>query len=542
MSVTSASEISAARIYASGDILIVNPVNACIIFVSSIIVSAVLEYSVRFVQTRVENRYVRTVVDVVTQELTIVGVVALCIMLAQSALPAESSYRIYVTILTLANICLFIMACLFVAFVVAQFLVGMLDFQQWKRFEEGRMDSEEVRSLRFREQRYKLAADRYTSELQRVYGLSLRECPFHEVCGSYYKRLLVRLSNLSFRVWLALSVVVLANFGRAVLSPWSSTDSMTNLQRLLNGGLYLACTGYFIALILILFCLHLRSKLNALLEGKYPVLSTVGADLVLFGDPMLCVELMQCVVMSMNYYGTLFVTGIAETIPSQYRIVAVVLFLVPYAVMWVLCFWAIWALSIMSVLGGLHKNKTMIERAVLRLLGDADVDSELESDPEDFSDDEAIGTVDNKSKTKKPGGAEASTAAAKPRTKMERKKSAGLLTVRSGHQKLAATAESPIAPRPLWLDPDDHWDGATTSAAGAVEPNTIAAADRVFFDNVDSREFQIVLRQQAPHLVHDAEEQRRRAANDEVQDRTCRDGKKRPVWLDSDEELDERIL
>jgi hypothetical protein len=533
MSVTSATELTAARIYASGDIIIVNPVNACIIFVSAILVSAILEFSVRFVQTSVENKYVRTVVDVVTQEVTIVGVVALCIMLAQSALPGDPAYRIYTTILTLANICLFIMASLFVLFVVLQFAVGMLDFRRWKQFEEGRMDVEEVRSLRLREQRYKLAADRYAKELARVYELSTRDCPFYEACGVVYKRLLVKLSNLSFRVWLAMSVVVLANFGRAMLVPWSTTDGQSDFKRFVNGLLYLGSTGYFTMLLFLGFCAHLRSKLNGLLEGKYPVLSTVGSDLVLFGNPLHCIELIQCVVMSMNYYVTLFVTGIVETVPGTYRIAAIFIFLVPYVVTAVLCFWAVWALSIMSILGGLHKgnNKQLVERVVRRLRGEGDAlsDSESEGEPEDYSDDEAINNVHNKH-TKTP---KTSSLPVKQRKTKQ-------LKLGKTVQKLDTAGDSGVAPPPAWLDPDDHWDGTGTVPSGAA--GSVGVADTVFFENVDSREFQLVLRQEAPHLAKNAEKRRLLEADDEVRERTCRDGKKRPIWLDSDEELDERML
>ena len=535
--------ISAAHLYASGDIIIQNPVNSCIIFVSAILVSAVLEFGVRFVHTSVENKYVKTVVDVVTQEVTIVGVVALLIMLAQSALPEDPSYTIYGTIFSLANICLFLMATQFVLFVVGQFAVGTFDFTRWKRFEEGRMDAEEVQALRFREQRYKLAAERYAKELLRVYSIPVRECPFYEASGVVYKKLLVKLSNLSFRVWLAMSVVVLANFGRAMLVPWSATDDMSDMKKFINGLLYIGSTGYLTMLVFLAFCLHLRSKFNGLLEGQYPVLSTVGSDLVLFGNPMHCIELIQCVVMSMNYYMTLFVTGIVQTIPGTYQIAAIFIFLAPYVVTALLCFWAVWVLSIMSILGGLHKNRPLVQRVVRQLRGDADVhsdSSESDAADDDFSDDEALAALDDKPA---PATNPSSTTGSKTGSKEKAPKKGGrtkrAMSIK-GVEKIAAADDQLAAPRPQWLDPDDYWDGTGTVPNGGA--NEVAVVDNVFYGNVDAREFQCVLRQQAPHLAENADDERRRGADDDVKDRVCRDGKKRPIWLDSDEELDERVL
>jgi hypothetical protein len=342
-----------------------------------------------------------------------------------------------------------------------------------------------------------------------------------------------------------MSVVVLANFGRAMLAPWSNTDELSDFEKFLNGLLYLGFTGYFITLLLVGFCLHLRSQFNGMVESKFPVLSTVGSDLVLFGDPMHCVEFMQCVVMSCNYYVTLFVTGIVQTIPGNYRIASIALFLIPIVVITVLCSWALWALSIMSLLGGLHKpsNKATVER-VVRLLRGEGVSDEDDSNDDDnaaeYSDDEAIQStlghaprIDKKLASK--------TLAAKDNAQKAKKKKPGqLLKV----QKLDIDSPADNLARPLWLDPDEDWDASGTVEAGTARQSGLV--DAVYLRNVDPREFQQALREAAPHLVEGGatanEAGHKCEASDEARDRTCRDGKKRPVWLDSDEDLDEQAL
>lgn len=430
---------------------------------------------------------------------------------------------------------IFFAAFLYVLEMVVQYIVCSADMMRWRKYEEGRLDSDDVDRLVLRERHYRLSYDRFADELKLVYQLAVRECPFHENCRVFHKRYLARMTDFSYRCWLSLSVVVLCNFARAMFTPYS--EPATDDEYFINALIYMACTGWFVLLLFGVFCLVLFRSMSDMVNKRLKR-STIGSEIVPFYDPLRATEFLQCVMLSLNYFMTVFVLGIANTITGTGRAFAVgVLFALPLLIVMAATPWVLWSLSIMSVLGSVKRNRPIMQRIVRETRGHYHDNSDEEGEDEysDLDDDD------------KPQGDRvldrmAAMRGAKPRRLASRR---GLLPD-SEHKQHEQTAQ-----RPAWLDDDERWDGQHTSVA---EPGNLrndeGQFEFLFYDNVDGEEFDMVAKELAPELVRERRELERSFATQSVEGRSLQgddgpgrttrssDGKGRPSWLESDEELD----
>lgn len=313
------------RLYTSGDLLLSNPVEWCIIFVCVILVSAVLEYLLALVRASIRNKYASRLTNVAVQEVSIVGAICLLLMVATSLIPTDYA-DVYPKIFTWLTMVLFLMLILYVFEVVAGYIFSSRDMLQWRIFEEGRMDSDDVARFYFRERHYRLAHDRFAAELKLTVRLTPNKCPFYQMVSIFHRRYIAKMGDLSFKVWLGLAVVVLLNFARCFATPFtadevlyipgsSTNDPDQSRKGMLNALIYLAMTGWFILLLHGIFCFWLFRSMSQLLNGELRR-STVGSEIVPFWNPVRSIEFLQVVLVSINYYMANFLFGMASTVKS----------------------------------------------------------------------------------------------------------------------------------------------------------------------------------------------------------------------------------
>ena len=480
-------------IYKTGDLILANPEESCIIFVSVILVSALLEFILQRL-AEVDNRYVRIVVTVMEQEVTIVGVLALFLTFTVSLVPKRFITPLYVKLFSWAIMSLFFMACFFVIIVVFQFLVAHFDIRRWKNFEEGRMENEELHNLSYRERLYKATYDRYEKELHLKTPFRPQQLPFVEFVSVLLNKHLMRMSNLSYRTWLCLSFVVLLNLLRTRLTPAvsrSEDDDFTNAL------MYVFIVGFGSLLVFMIFFAMLQQRLKLYCEedkaaaaggatvGAKPTavvataLAATASSRVPFGSPKRAIEFLQVVILSMNWFATLFVTGNAEHmahLPSLWRRATVfTLFAIPLVTVIVLLQWTLLSMTLLSCLDSVTPPFTTKIMKRLRAGGTAGADD----DDDDDSDDEgsldpalelekekllgilravgqpasAKGTTTRKVGSDGAGGPRSETGTLLSRAR-------GAKTVQS--DDTGGSGRSGTVKRPTWLDPDDEWDGTST--------------------------------------------------------------------------------
>lgn len=547
---------SLAQIVKSGDLLLDNPAETCIIFVSVIIVSAGLEYLLQVV-TKFENKYIRLMVSTMTKELTIIGVLALVLMLASSLMPAGEQQERYSILFTWANMNLFFMACFFVFVVVAQFLWAAYEQPKWRAFEEGQVDAEEGidegENLWLRERTYKAVFDRYSEELILTYTLRPADCGLYEIVQVLTRRLLVNMSDLSWPVWLSLIPVIALNGVRAYFTPLEESDAN---YIFFNGMTYIAATGYFTMFVFLLFLWVLWGRLQSILLLQVKR-STVGAWHVPFGNPKRCIKLLQAVVMSLNWYVSLFATGMGRDIltkANQWQAaVMMILFFLPLFVVHLLLPWCINILAFMSVLGSVQVHQRLIEKVIRRHHGEDD--AEDEDDDIDSEEEEKLRkAIEKQAEVNKEMAARRASASIKRNPYAKRPSSlpqAKALMVppapiTDADESQQQTLQVEAKQRPAWMDEDDEWEADNTPAGTAkIKARDSRRTDPLFFEHMDNEDLRDAVVRHNPFLVElpSAESKsspsRQRNFNRNArmpEDRTkTRGNARRPSWLEDDE-------
>lgn len=575
---------SLAEIFKAGDYIIANPAETCIIFVSVIVVSALLEYGILIMNNKVQNKYAKMIIETMTQELTIVGVLALLLMLATSLTPSGDTQDRMSTLFTWANMNLFFMAFFFVCIVIMQFLFSGWTIPRWRQFEESRMDSEELSTLGYPERTYKVAFERFADELFLVFGLSNSECGFSELIEVHMRKTLVKLGNITWPVWLGLLPVIALNGVRAYFTPYDGTSQQ---GAFLNSLMFMGATGYFTMFVFLAYFGLLQRRVQNILQKRVKR-SVRGVDHLPLGSVAAGVWFLQVVLMSLNWYVTLFITGMGrsafqQTAQWQSAILAFVFF-VPLVVVHGLIPWTILCLSIMSIFGSVDASRSSIERIVRRRKGDFDEeDSETTEDEavakrnKDGLTDDDEGESPNKSSP--PNGVIATggggyKAPPMPMPGKKKMPPAGFPPFKKGMpsppypgkhmpgkrpmpQGSAAAVSTHTADkyRPNWLEDDEHWGAADEQNETPTNPRegddgqTIDASSRydfLYYETMDGKELREMIRKDksAADILDelDADDELELGdggaggGDDDADRHAAYDANKRPAWLDSDEE------
>jgi hypothetical protein len=446
-------------IYRSGDLVLQNPQETCIIFVAVILISALLEFSLQRI-SGIDNKYARTLVTTMSQEVTIIGVLALLLMFTVSVIPKRIITPLYVNLFSWANMSLFFMATFFVLNIVAQFFVAALSYRYWKSFEEGRMDSDEAERLGFFERRFKLCYTRYAIQLEKKAALSPSALPFYEYVSTTLRKQLVRASNLSYRTWLSLSVVVLANLLRTMLTPFVDK---TEDSEFYNALMYVGVVGWGTFLVFGVFFGLLQYRLLKYAVGDLKPPRGDPRVYIPFGTPKRSVEFLQVIIMTINWYLTLFVTGNAKQIGSistKWKVgVVYALFAIPLLSIIASLPWVFYSIAMLTTIGGMKTNEAQRMAKVLK--GEADASSDMDSD-----EDEGIAPQQKRLASDKG-------------SKMSALTRARSQSVTSGGSGGSARA------RPAWLEEDDDWDGYRTLVPGTRRMRAVDR-DRTFYSVVNS--------------------------------------------------------
>lgn len=501
-------------IYRSGDLVLQNPQETCIIFVSVILVSALLEFSLQRV-SNIDNKYARTLVNTMSQEVTIIGVLALFLMFTVSVIPQRFITPLYVSLFSWANMSLFFMATFFVITVIAQFLWAMVDVRLWKTFEEGKLDNEEVASLGYRERVFRQCYDLYRLRLEQKASLAPTALPFYEYNATTLRRQLVRVGNLSYRTWLSLSVVVLANLLRTRLTPFTKIDD--DFHRFMNALMYVLVVGWGAFAVFAGFVAVQQWRLTRYAAGTLKPVDGDASTLLPLGTPKRALEFLQIMIMTFNWYLTLFITGNAKymaEIREKWQVaLAYILFALPLLAFWAALPWAFYSVAMLTTIGRMRPGEaTRLSRIYRGEAGDSGNDS--------GSDDDDDEVPVRRRQTSDRGSRQSGGLAA------------GLVRARSQSMASGSSRVSggPLV-RPPWLEEDDEWDGVRTYVPGTRRIQEVEM-DRAFYMNVNTDRVRRMLeRHDDPSVARSA----RRAGDGRdavVQDAddgdTRPDG--RPIW------------
>ena len=215
---------SPSSLYTSGDAILDNPIESAAVFLVVVVMSACIEYLFTL-SGGISSKFYKKVFNTVSEEVLVVGVLSLFLTFGSSmfpTLPTSWSVMFHWT-----HVCLLFMAIVFVFIFVTLVAIALRQNGKWLKFELSRMLTSD--SLDGRELKYKQAYDLF------VVSCRAFECPvvpFAAYLLKAEKQGLLDLGDLTWKSWLALSIVVVLNALRSKITP--THPSATDANKLLN--------------------------------------------------------------------------------------------------------------------------------------------------------------------------------------------------------------------------------------------------------------------------------------------------------------------
>jgi hypothetical protein len=261
----------APSIYSSGDLVLLKPVETTTIFLSVFLIASILEFLID-TAAGVRNKYFKVIFNLINQEVMIIGVLVLMLVFTQTVYKWEP---LYVFIFKWAIMCLFLMVLFFCAIVVILIAFTKRLAASWAEFEAEKMDSET--NLTGLQMDYKNGFLKFMQCMQ-AYGYSASlGVRFSDYLTKMIRRYMVKLSSLSWTVWICLAAFVMFNAIRAEATRAISQMGVENIQSLsqqqkfINYLSFIVLQGYVVLAAFLAFFFSLKRRLTGFLNGTRSV-------------------------------------------------------------------------------------------------------------------------------------------------------------------------------------------------------------------------------------------------------------------------------
>lgn len=195
-------------LYAGGSVVIHNPVQSSSIFLVVVLICACLEYLFTLAND-VNSRFFNRIFETISEEILVVGVLSLLLSFG-SSLPSTIPES-WCKMIQWTHVCLLFMGVFFVIIMALLVLMTFLRFNSMKKFESRRIDQKsfelKAHEVRFQKahQQFRLCLLAYRLE-EEVEGVCLADYAFKTE-----KEQLETLGDLTWRSWLALTVMIIVN-------------------------------------------------------------------------------------------------------------------------------------------------------------------------------------------------------------------------------------------------------------------------------------------------------------------------------------------
>jgi hypothetical protein len=256
--------------YRSGLVLINNPIQLGSAFAAAFVVCAIVE-KMYATAGEVSNTFFRALFPAVSEEVLVLGTLSLCLTLGTSLIPNLADYQDWAIMCDWAQACLLFMAVTFVVIVSAIAGIFNKTIQRFDKFETQRLGTRGL-DVDDREQLFTLAVNKFK--------FSLRACGFDKpvFLARYLRpigeRNVVSVANLTWKVWLALSGMVVLNALRTKL-----VDAAVGGDGVLNVASFIIVCGYGPLLLYIQVHRQLVRRCGQYLEIGAAEAATVAASM-----------------------------------------------------------------------------------------------------------------------------------------------------------------------------------------------------------------------------------------------------------------------
>ena len=254
--------------YTYGDIIVQNPVESTVVFLIVVTVCATLEY-IFTLADEVQNKFFGKIFDTVSEEILIVGLLSLLVTFGSSVIPLTDSWNM---MFQWTHVCLLHIGIFFVLTLLLILLLVVTQNASFRKFEASRINLSTF-DLAGRERLYKLAFLNFRSSCS-AFGIH-DELQYAEYLLHFERRNVIKLGNLTWKSWLALSIVIVINALRT-RAP-ALVPALQSNQDTINVASYIGVVGYGTLGMFLSFHLTLQRRLRLYLDKQ------AAADVRKFG-------------------------------------------------------------------------------------------------------------------------------------------------------------------------------------------------------------------------------------------------------------------
>ena len=256
-------------IYASGDVVLANPIESTTIVLVVVIVLSIVEFAIDSASSA-PNKYFRLMFNVIMQEVMVIGVLVISLIFTETvyAWPVD-----WVFTLKWSMMCLFVMILIFVGQILLLILISRLAAKRWASFESLEMDSQT--DLKGWQDQYKRSFVRFVESME-AYGYTASlGVKYSEYLGKAMRRNLFGMTDLSWVSWAFLATVVVLNGLRVEATMKISQIGIENIvpelsmkQRIINYASFVVIVGYGVLTFFLLIYRMLINRLDDFLRGS----------------------------------------------------------------------------------------------------------------------------------------------------------------------------------------------------------------------------------------------------------------------------------
>jgi hypothetical protein len=318
------------NIYSGPDLVVLYPVEGTGIFATVVLGASLVEFLIAYLMG-IDNDYFQLVYKCVAEETIVCSLLTLVMIFAKSLGTLQPKW---VMMLNYAVLSLFFMVVFFVGIIGSVVIVLHLRMKRWHAFEEStRIDVDP--KLSSHELLYKQCRDRFRES---IVGKDLKYIPdmkFHGYMQRMERFTVAEITDLSWKSWVALAVIVVVNGVRARITTGTGGNTvLTTTDRSINVASYIGFVGYgALALYVVThYLLYFRlrafastpaAKVNELTH-QIELLSS--RRLLYFADFRTTAQVFQCSVLILEWYLAVFVLGMGFEVYRTYAYVSIVIF------------------------------------------------------------------------------------------------------------------------------------------------------------------------------------------------------------------------
>eukprot|EP00760_Papus_ankaliazontas_P030851 PhM_4_TR504/c0_g1_i1/m.42190 len=362
------------QVYSSGDIILENPIEGGSIMLFVIGVSAALEYLLD-TAGEVRNKYFRVMFDALCEEITVVGLLSLLLSFSESIL--HNLPDRWLKIFNWAHMCLFFMAISLIIIIGILLVAVISQGRKWMDFEVTTLHQAEGRKNHFRgkENFFFLAHSKFYEclSLGGYKDEDVEKILFSDYLQKAERACLVRLTDLSWRSWLALTTLIIVNALRTKFIPIEGYDSdgnpiLTQYERVVNLVTYISFCGYVPLVLFILVYRRLNLRLHQYLSydpASQPGGGSAPTSLHELYDPRsflfwqstdATLTVIQVFILFFEWYFSVFAMSLLYTSLTKLDVVYRLFILLAFVPVIVFLYMVPWLLSVVAILSFLGSN------------------------------------------------------------------------------------------------------------------------------------------------------------------------------------------